>query len=179
MESSISTISNTAVFNTVLSLVILLTPVVLGTSVGALVGNDVAKASYASVKKPTWSPPPYVFGIVWTVLYLLMGVASWRIYYAGTNASKNSVTVTVKAVNWALTLFAAQLLLNLVWSPVYFSLGMRRLALALLLVLDVLVLATIVAFARVDVAAAWLLAPYAAWLGVATALNASVVWLNP
>ena len=151
-------------------LVVGATPLVLGMSVGALVGHDRAKASYASVKKPSWSPPPAAFGVVWAALYALMGASCVLVY----RKRKNN-----KAADVALYLFAAQLLLNLAWSPIYVGLGARRAALALLLALDALLIATVFAFARVDVTAAWLLAPYVAWLGVATLLNASVVSMNP
>ena len=152
---------------------IVFAPVLAGMTVGAAVGHKATRASYASVKKPAWSPPPAVFGIVWTVLYLMMGVASWRVWITKPTTSKQLDQRSV-----ALALYAAQLVLNLAWSPIYFSLGARRAALALLILLDVLVLITVAAFARVDVVAAWLLAPYVAWLCVATALNVAVVWTN-
>lgn len=150
-------------------LVVGATPLVLGMSVGALVGFERTKASYASVKKPSWSPPSAAFGVVWAVLYALMGVACVLVY----RKRKDN-----KAADVALYLFAVQLLLNLAWSPLNFGLGARSAALVLLLSLDALLITTVFAFARVDVTAAWLLAPYVAWLGVATLLSASVVYMN-
>ena len=142
-------------------------PLVAGTAVGAASARS-AKADYASTKKPAWSPPSWAFGVVWPILYALMGAASYLVWRAKPSSAQRL----------ALGLYAVQLLLNLAWSPVYFGMGARVAALAILIALDVAVALTIVAFARVDVKAAWLMAPYAAWLAVATALNASVVWMN-
>ena len=147
-------------------------PMLAGSAVTALprVGTASVQKDYASTAKPVWSPPPWLFGVVWPILYALMGAASFLVW--------NDEKATKEARRAALGLYAAQLVLNLVWSPVYFGLGARAAALGILLLLDVVVALTILAFARVNPTAAWLMAPYAAWLAVATALNASVVAMN-
>ena len=142
----------------------------MGAGVAVAGNTNFAQKSYASTKKPAWSPPPWAFGVVWPVLYALMGAASYVVW--------TDEKATAEARRMALGLYALQLVLNLAWSPVYFGMGARRAALGILVMLDVTVALTIAAFARVNPVAAWLLAPYAAWLAVATALNASVVAMN-
>ena len=139
-------------------------PVAAGSAVGFLTAGT-ARSRYA-VDAPSWGPPPWAFGVVWPVLYLLMGVASWLVYRQRGAAG---------AARLALTLYAAQLALNMAWSAVYFTFRQQHAALALLLILDALVVATVVAFARVSPLAAWLMAPYLAWSLFATALLGSIV----
>ena len=148
------------------------TPVLAGGTVGALTTSGRARAEYASTRKPAWSPPGWVFGVVWPVLYAMMGIAAWRVW----RRPERTGGIQRRA---ALQLYALQLAVNLAWSFVYFGLGARGAALGVLLALDALVVATTAAFARVDPQAALLMAPYVAWLAVATALNASVVAMNP
>ena len=153
-------------------------PVVAGSAVGALTTSDRARAEYARTRKPSWSPPGWVFGVVWPVLYALMGIAAWLVWRAPSSGGGAGGAGGAEAKRWALQLYAIQLAINLAWSFVYFGLGARGAALVVLLALDALVLATALAFARVDPRAAGLLVPYIAWLAVATALNASVVALG-
>lgn len=137
---------------------------------GTVVGGASAKADYARSAKPAWSPPAWAFYVVWPVLYALMGAASYLVW-----AKDASTEQAKRARRTALFLYALQLALNLAWSPVYFVLGAKWAALALLLALDVVVATTISAFARVDARAALMMAPYAAWLVVATALTTVAV----
>lgn len=125
-------------------------------------------AWYASLAKPAWNPPRWVFGPVWTVLYALMGVAAWRVWKARGFAGARG----------ALALFGVQLVLNVLWSVLFF--GMRRpdLALVDVLLLWIAVLATLVAFWRVRRVAGWMLAPYLAWVTFAAALNYAIVRMN-
>jgi tryptophan-rich sensory protein len=154
---------------TIVSCIIaIVVPVVAGGAVGFFIGNR-AKTEYAEIRRPTWSPPQKAFGPVWTVLYALMGLASWFVWRSSTKPQRLR--------NVALALYAAQLVVNLVWSPVYF-LGYRTWALALIFLLDALVLFTILAFMRISVVAGLLLVPYALWLCLATALNAWIVYYN-
>lgn len=120
---------------------------------------------YAGLVKPLVNPPNWVFAPVWTVLYVLIAVAGWRTFErAGRSRAMN--------------LWWAQLVLNFLWSPVFFA--AHRIGLALLIV--VLMLAAILAFIalswRQDRIAAWLFAPYATWVAFASVLNASLFALN-
>jgi tryptophan-rich sensory protein len=121
---------------------------------------------YNAIKKPTWTPPPIVFPLVWTTLYLLMGYASARV--AGT-AGLLSIPIL---------LYALQLILNISWTPVFFGQGKYRRALTILRVLILAVLATMVVFWQIDTTAGILLLPYLIWLGVAHELNRNIVRLN-
>lgn len=131
-----------------------LVPLVLG----ALVGSVTDTQYFKQVRRPSWTPPAAAFGPVWTVLYLMMGLAVARVYDS---------TDT--------TLFWIQLALNLAWTPVFFTL--RRPDLAFLVIVLLLVLASWTAyeFWRVDTVAGLLLVPYCLWLVVATALNYAVI----
>ncbi|GAB2509157.1 TspO/MBR family protein [Lysobacter humi (ex Lee et al. 2017)] len=137
-------------------------------AIGALASIDAA-SFYADLRRPPWAPPAAVFGPVWTVLYGLMAVAAWRVWRrAGFTAARV-----------ALGLFVAQLVVNALWSWLFFGWRLGGPALADIVLLDVLVVATIAAFARIDRAAALLLVPYLLWISYATALNAAVWRLNP
>ncbi len=119
---------------------------------------------YQSLAKPPGTPPSWVFGPVWSVLYLMMGVALGRL-------------VVRKA--WpAVWIFAAQFALNLMWTPVFF--GAHQIAAALLVITAMWVgLAFTIRLAgKSDKISAWLLAPYLAWVSYATYLNAGFLWLN-
>ncbi len=122
---------------------------------------------YLSIVKPSWNPPAWVFGPVWSTLYVLMGVAAWRVWRE-TQARRGT----------ALSLWWTQLALNALWSPLFF--GMKRLDLALLeiLVLLVAIVATARAFWRIDRTAGVLLVPYIAWVAFAAFLNFTLWQLN-
>ncbi|MGC8743726.1 MAG: TspO/MBR family protein [Verrucomicrobiia bacterium] len=120
---------------------------------------------YPSLVKPSWTPPSWVFGPVWTLLYALMAIAAWLVWRKDGWSS-------------ALGLFAIQLTLNAAWSPLFF--GLRRIDLALIdiVALWVAIVATIVAFAKKSPLAAWLLTPYLLWTSFASALNFTLWRLN-
>ncbi len=119
-----------------------------------------APAWYRSLRRPPWAPPGWLFGPVWTVLYLLMGVAAWLV------ASRPSRGASV-----ALNVFRAQLALNAAWTPIFF--GLRRVDIALVEIVGVwlAVLATVLVFMRQRVLAGALLLPYLAWVSFAAVLN--------
>jgi len=124
---------------------------------------------YRSLRKPSWTPPDWLFPVAWTVLYLSMATAAARIaMLAGTEP----------AAGLALALWALQIALNTLWTPVFF--GLRKLGggMVVLAGLWVAVAATLVAFWRIDAIAGLLLAPYLLWVTVAGALNFSVWRLN-
>lgn len=131
---------------------------------------------YADADKAFWNPPNFVFGPVWTVLYALMSVAAWLVWR---ERERNAGT------RRALTVYVAQLVLNAIWTPVFFGLypviGVSALwiALVIILALDVMVLVTMLRFWPVRRLAAVLLIPYWAWVLYATTLNAALAVLNP
>lgn len=128
-----------------------------------------APGFYGSLDRPDWAPPAAVFGPVWSVLYVLMAVAAWLVWRERGWARAGG----------ALGLFLVQLAVNAIWSWLFFAWREGGLAFADIALLVVLLLATLVAFARVKPLAAWLLAPYLAWVLYATALNWSVWQRNP
>ena len=137
--------------------------------IGSLLqGSDVG-ARYLAFERPVWAPPEWAFGVVWPVLYVLIGVAAWRVWRH---------TGGVRVAAWPLGLWAVQLVLNAAWPGVFFGGDARWAAVAVILALDVVVVATVVAFARVERVAAALLLPYLAWILYATALNVAIAAAN-
>ena len=128
-------------------------------------GND----WYAALDKPSFQPPGWAFGAVWTALYVMMGIALALVLDAPRSPRR-----TV-----ALGIFAVQLGLNFAWSPIFFGRGMIDAGLLILLAMDVLVTMTILAFWRIRPLAGALLIPYLAWVCIATALNTETGRLNP
>ena len=119
---------------------------------------------YARLEKPSWGPPAWLFGPVWTVLYALMGVAAWLV--AGKSGSQSRTP---------LRLWTAQLALNAAWTPIFFGLRAPGLALVNIVLLWLTLVATVVAFWSSRKAAGILLIPYLGWVSFATALN-FVIW---
>jgi tryptophan-rich sensory protein len=130
---------------------------------GLAAGN--ASDTYRALDLPVFAPPSWLFGPVWSVLYLMIGVAGWLVW---------------RERGWcrALTAWAVQLLLNLFWTPLFFGLGEVGLALLDIGLLLGAVVVTIVLSWRISRPAAWLLVPYLLWVGFATALNAGIWLLN-
>lgn len=131
--------------------------------IGALATRQ-AREFYAGLSKPSWAPPGWLFGPVWTVLYLLMGVAAWLVW---------------RREGWAaargpLTLYIVQLAVNAAWSWIFFAWRRGALAFVDIVVLLGLIVATMIGFARIDRVAALLLLPYLAWVAYATALTYSI-----
>lgn len=146
------------------SLAIFLLLVVLAAAFGA---SFEAGPWYYQLNKPSWTPPPWVFGPAWSVLYLLMAVAMWKVWQTG------QPTRTGALIWWLM-----QLVLNAAWSWLFFGLHRPGWALAeMALLIGVVVLCT-TAFARISRLAAWLMAPYLAWLLFAFALNFAIWSLN-
>ena len=123
---------------------------------------------YAQINKPTWVPPNYIFGPVWTVLYIMMGVAAWLVWKQGGFSGTAP----------ALTFFVIQLVLNAAWTWIFFGLYQPGLAFLEILVLWLAIVITIVAFWRVRPLAAGLLIPYLFWVSFASILNYSIWRLN-
>ncbi|MCA1661029.1 MAG: tryptophan-rich sensory protein [Novosphingobium sp.] len=141
----------------------------LGFLSGRLSQSGAGNAWFAALDKPALFPPPATFGIVWTILYVLMGLALTMVVTARGAPGRGA----------AIAAFAVQLGLNLAWSPLFFGAHRISAALYLLLALDVAVLVTLAAFWRVRRAAALLLLPYLAWVLFATLLNWQFLVANP
>jgi translocator protein len=138
-------------------------------AIGATLQGPAAEvgATYEAFDLPTWAPPGNVFGIVWPILYVMIGVAAWVVWLAAGG---------IRAATGTLALWLLQLGVNAAWPAAFFGGDNVGLGLVVILVLDALVIATMAAFRWYASLAAWLLAPYLAWLLYATALNAAIWW---
>ena len=148
-------------------IVCLLIPLAVGGLAAALTMGSMSQ--YAALIQPPLSPPTWVFPVAWTILYLLMGLASWLVWRSDVPRAEKKR---------ALTLYGVQLAVNFIWPLIFFRAGMYGFALIWLVVLLVLVTETAIAFGRIDMRAAWLLIPYLLWLLFAGYLNAGVWLLN-
>lgn len=128
-----------------------------------------AASFYARLVRPEWAPPAFVFGPVWTVLYVMMGVAAWLVWrMEGLHPART-----------AISLFLFQLALNALWSWLFFAWHLGALAFAEVLLLWFAILATLIAFWRLRPLAGWLLVPYLLWVSFAAVLNYTIWRLNP
>lgn len=123
---------------------------------------------YEEIVKPTWTPPSWVFGPVWTVLYVLMAIAAWDVWRR----------FGFEEAPWALGFFFIQLVLNGAWSWFFFGLQDLALALGEIVVLWAALTVTMLLFFRASVLAGWLLVPYLAWVTFAAVLNFAIWLLN-
>lgn len=142
---------------------------VLASFAAAWIGSQFMPGDwYASLAKPSWNPPSGVFGPVWTILYLLMGVAAWVVWReAGFSGAR-----------LALSLFIVQLVLNALWSYLFFGLQQPMVAFVEIVVLWCTIMATMLAFWQVRPSAGALLVPYLCWVSFASALNYQLWRLN-
>jgi len=137
-------------------------------AVGAAASAE-APTFYAQLDRPSWAPPAFLFGPVWSVLYVLMAVSAWLVW----SESKQPTPRT------PLLLFVVQLALNALWSWIFFAWRLGSVAFFEIVVLWVLVAATFVSFVRVSRLAGALLLPYLAWVGFATVLTWAIWQRNP
>jgi benzodiazapine receptor len=137
--------------------------------VGSFSTMDSVSTWYADLAKPSFNPPDWAFGVVWPILYVMMGVAAFLVWNMGIISSRTKV---------ALGLFVFQLVLNGLWTPIFFGLHMMGLALAEIILLWIAILLTIIAFWRISKLATYLLIPYILWISFAIVLNASLWHLN-
>ena len=135
---------------------------------GALLTTPSIPGWYSNLKRPSFTPPNWVFGPVWTVLYLAMAVAAWLVWRQGGLAAERS----------AMVLFAVQLALNAAWTPVFFGAHKIGAAFAVIALMWAAILATLVAFWRVTPLAGVLLVPYQLWVTFAAVLNFALWRLN-
>ena len=120
---------------------------------------------YASLNKPEWNPPAWIFGPVWTALYLMMAVAAWQVW---------------RRDGWRrpVWLYFTQLALNAAWTPIFFGARETGWALVVIVGLWLAILVTLLAFLRVSRAAGWMLVPYLAWVSFASVLNFTLWQMN-
>ncbi len=136
---------------------------------GSLFTRNAISDWYAPLNKPFFTPPDWLFGPVWTVLYLLMALSAFLVWQKGLDNS---------AVKIALALYLVQLILNALWTPLFFGLKMPLVAFIEILILWVAIVLTIIASARVSMPAGLLLLPYIVWTSFAAVLNCSLWLLN-
>lgn len=123
---------------------------------------------YAALEKPFFNPPAWLFAPVWTALYVAMGVAAWRIWRLSASTERT----------YALRKFGVQLVLNAAWTPVFFGAHSLGGGLAVIVAMWFAIAIAIQGFHPLDKLAAWLLAPYLAWVSFATLLNVALLTLN-
>lgn len=145
-------------------------PVMAAAALGTIATRPNIPTWYAGLAKPGFTPPNAAFPIAWTLLYALMALSLWRIL------SRPSAT---PGRSGAVTVFFAQLALNAAWSWAFFWFQSPLAGLVVIVLLLAAILDTIRRFAAIDAPAAWLLAPYLAWVLYASALNAAIWRLNP
>jgi tryptophan-rich sensory protein len=155
--------------NNILKLIISIAiPVAVGATSGFFTISGV-ESWYQTINKPSWNPPSWIFGPVWTTLYVMMGIALFLVW-------KSDASEGVKKT--AISLFAVQLILNFFWSFIFFNQQQPGWALVEIIAMWVFILLTIFAFAKVSKPAAWLLVPYISWVSFATILNYTIWELN-
>lgn len=137
-------------------------------AIGAFFTNISVNTWYAQLRRPAWTPPNWIFGPVWTSLYIMMALSAWLVWRSASRAEAGG----------ALALFGVQLGLNSLWSVVFF--GLRRIGPAFgeIMILWMMTVATAVAFLPISLLAAWLLVPYLAWVAFASYLNFRIWQMN-
>jgi translocator protein len=134
-------------------------------ALGAIVTTQSVLSWYPTLVKPSWTPPSWLFGPVWTLLYIMMAAAAWLVWKQGNS-------------RYEMLLWGGQLLLNLAWSLLFFGARSPTLALFDIIALWLAIAATTFVFAQKSRGAAYLMVPYLCWVSFATALNAAIVMLN-
>ena len=154
--------------NTVRFFISILLPLAIGATAGLFTVTGMG-SWYQTIAKPSWNPPGWVFGPVWTSLYVMMGIALFLVWkHTGHESFKKT----------AILLFSIQLLLNFCWSFIFFNQQAIGWAFAEIVLLWLAILATIFAFAKINTIAAWLLVPYISWVSFAGILNYTIWKMN-
>jgi tryptophan-rich sensory protein len=135
---------------------------------GSFLSFDGVSAWYPAIAKPSWTPPAWLFGPVWSALYLMMGVAAWRVWRRD----------GLREARLSLGVFAIQLVFNAAWSGIFFGLRDPGLAFVEIMALWILVLVTTVLFSARDRVAAAMMLPYLCWVSFASVLNGAIAWMN-
>ena len=138
--------------------------------IGSVFTSPAIPGWYATLTKPGFTPPSWIFAPVWITLYLLMGISAFIVWRRG---------LALKEVRIGLGVFVAQLILNALWSVMFFGLRSPLAGFVVIVLLWLLILLTIALFRKVSMAAAVLLLPYILWVSYASVLNFSIWRLNP
>jgi len=141
--------------------------VFLAAGLGSVFTATSVNTWYPALAKPPWTPPAWVFGPVWIVLYATMALAAWLVWRRGLDAGR-------RALRW----FAVQLALNVLWSAIFFGGRMPGLAIVDIVALWLAIIVTGITFWRISRAAGWLLVPYLFWVSFAAILNIAIWRLN-
>lgn len=153
----------------ILSLIVFLSVTLLAGFVGSQLTASSNDTWYREIDKPPFNPPSWLFGPVWTTLYVAMAVAAWLVWRRGSEKTQ---------VKTATTLFGIQLGLNVLWSGLFFAARSPLAGLVEIFILWAAIFAWMRASAKVDGRTRWLILPYLAWTSFAVVLNASIWWLN-
>jgi len=137
--------------------------------VGSLFTSPAISGWYATLQKPSFNPPNWIFAPVWTLLFLLMGVSLYLIWSKGLGNKKTKTAVFI---------FGVQLILNIVWSIIFFGLQSPLYAFIEIIILWLAILLTIISFSKISKTAAYLLLPYILWVSFAAILNFSIMIIN-
>ena len=154
--------------NSIKLIIAIAIPVAVGAISGFFTATGV-ESWYQTINKPSWNPPGWIFGPVWTTLYVMMGIAFFLVW------KSDSSDILKKT---AITLFTIQLVLNFFWSFIFFDQHQIGWALVEIIAMWIFILLTIFAFGNVSKLAAWLLVPYISWVSFATILNYTIWKLN-
>lgn len=154
--------------NSIKLIIAIAIPVAVGAISGFFTATGV-ESWYQTINKPSWNPPSWIFGPVWTTLYVMMGIALFLVW------KSDSSDILKKT---AIALFAIQLILNFFWSFIFFNQHQIGWALVEIIAMWIFILLTIFAFGNVSKLAAWLLVPYISWVSFATILNYTIWKLN-
>ena len=138
--------------------------------IGSLFTTPAINSWYAGLRKPAFAPPNCVFAPVWTTLYLLMGISLFMVWDVG---------LEKRAVKKSIVIFGVQLLLNILWSYLFFGLRSLLMGFIEIVVMWLMILLTMLSFFKISRKAALLLVPYLAWVGIASYLNYLILVLNP
>lgn len=155
--------------NNTIKLIISIAVCELAGIIGSVFTFPAIESWYRSIIKPSFSPPNWIFGPVWTTLFVLMGIALFLVWKKGFSTRESKI---------ALGFFIIQLILNTLWSIIFFGLRNPGLAFIELIILWLAILATIITFAKISKPAAWLLIPYILWVSFAGFLNYTIWMLN-
>ena len=137
--------------------------------VGSVFTSPAIPTWYATLQKPSFEPPNWVFAPVWTLLFLLMGISLYLIWSKGLEDKKAKIAIVI---------FSSQLVLNILWSFLFFGFKSPLYAFIEIIILWLAILATIISFYRISKTAAYLLLPYILWVSFASVLNFSIMILN-
>lgn len=156
-------------FNDIVKLVVALAASFLAAIIGSVFTIPNISTWYATLNKPFFTPPDWLFAPAWTLLYLLMAVALYLVWKLPQSKQRDS----------AIAVYAAQLIVNVLWSVGFFGLHNLLLGLALILLMLALIVLTTYEFYKLSKPAAYAMVPYISWVVFATCLNAAVFFLNP